>query len=113
VPAGQQAADSLPTSTESGAPDSQQDVTNILKAKQSQLHLDDNRNALATITYEAKVDPLRFGHDTRNMHFVAFAMGERGNELSESVLLLSYPVKLDVDKCHAQISPCSRHFLQV
>lgn len=94
VPAGQQAADSLPTSTDPGPPDTQQDVTNTSEAKQSQLHLEDNRNALATITYEAKVDPLRFGHDTRNIHFVAFAMGEKGNELSESFCYPD-PVKFD------------------
>jgi hypothetical protein len=57
----------------------------MAKAKQSKLHLKDNRNALATITYEAKVDPLSFGYDTHNLYFVAFAMGERGNELSESI----------------------------
>lgn len=56
----------------------------MAKAKQSKLHLEDNRNALVTIMYEAKVDPLSFGYDTHNLYFVAFAMGERGNELSGS-----------------------------
>lgn len=83
APPGQRVNDSAPTPMSPTFRDTQRETTENSNLIQSQLDMEDNRNALAIIKYEAKADPALFGYDTHNLYFLAFAMGERGNELSE------------------------------
>lgn len=83
VPPGQQIPDSVPSTSVPPIGDTQTALADAIKVKHSRLRLGDNRNALATIKYEANVDPALYGFETHTMYFLAFAMGEKGNELSK------------------------------
>lgn len=86
VPPGQQIPSSIPPFTTPPIEDAQKRVAEAIKERHSRLHLGDNRNALATIQYEVPVDPALYGFETHTLHFLAFAMGEKGNELSKQNL---------------------------
>lgn len=86
VPPGQQIPASIPPSTAPPTEDAQTRIAEAIKERHSRLHLGDNRNALATIQYEVPVDPALYGFEVHTLHFLAFAMGEKGNELSKQNL---------------------------
>ncbi|GHJ88229.1 hypothetical protein NliqN6_4631 [Naganishia liquefaciens] len=84
VPPGQQFPASIPTSSAPPTDDLRQGIVESITERHSRLRLGDNRNAMATIEYEVAVDSAVYGFETHTLHFLAFAMGEKGNELNIS-----------------------------
>lgn len=80
MPASTPLATAPPVDEEEEEPEEEEET---IEQKQARLKLGDNRNALGTIKYEVKVKPNVFGFESHTLYFVAFAMGEKGNELSE------------------------------
>jgi hypothetical protein len=86
APPGQRMPASTPLSTAPPLDEDEEEAESeeeTIEQKQARLKLGDNRNALATIKYEVKVKPNLFGFESHTLYFLAFAMGEKGNELSE------------------------------